>query len=86
MTGHDANGIPLTFGTVEGGATFNPPPPPVPVFTMADVHKHRRMCTGKRKRFHTAVEGNMYLIRRKFRQMRLYPCPYCSGFHMSSKP
>lgn len=59
---------------------------PPPAITMADVCRHRRMCTAKRKRFHTALDGRLYVIRRKFKSMRIYPCPYCSGFHMSSKP
>ncbi len=55
------------------------------MFTMVDVHRHRRMCTGKRKRFHTALDGRLYVLRRKFKKMRIYACPYCAGFHMSSK-
>lgn len=54
------------------------------MITMADVRRHRRMCTLKRKRFHTQLEGRMYVLRRKFK-VRLYLCPYCSGYHMTSQ-
>ena len=57
-----------------------------PAITMEDVLRHRRMCTDKRKRFHTELEGRLYLLRRKFRTQRLYPCPYCSGFHFTRLP
>lgn len=55
-------------------------------FTMADVLRHRRMCTGKRKRFATKLDGEMYLRRRKFNKHRVYACPYCEGFHFTKKP
>jgi len=52
---------------------------------MKEVFAHRRMCTGKAKRFATSFDANLYILRRKFKQMSTYPCPYCSGYHMTSK-
>lgn len=55
------------------------------VFTMKDVYAHRRMCTAKAKRFETAFDARLYIVRRRFKKMRTYPCPHCSGFHLTSK-
>lgn len=54
-------------------------------FTMQNVYAHRRMCTAKAKRFATAFDAQVYIARRKFKKMRTYPCPYCGGFHLTSK-
>ena len=53
-------------------------------FTMQDVFKHRRMCTAKAKRFATAFDARVYILRRKFKKMRTYECPHCGGFHLTS--
>lgn len=55
------------------------------VFTMKDVYAHRRMCTSKAKRFATAFDARLYIVRRRFKKMRAYPCPHRSGFHLTSK-
>jgi hypothetical protein len=55
-------------------------------FTMRDVYAHRKMCTAKAKRFSTVFDARIYIARRRFKNMRVYPCPYCAGFHMTSRP
>lgn len=59
-------------------------PMPSRPFTMKDVYAHRRMCTAKAKRFATAFDARVYVLCRKFKKMRVYQCPHCSGFHLTS--
>ena len=56
-----------------------------PLITMKEVFAHRRMCTAKAKRFATSFDADLYIQKRKFKKMRAYPCPYCYGYHMTSK-
>ena len=56
-----------------------------PAITMIEVFAHRRMCTAKAKRFATSFDADLYIQKRKFKKMRSYPCPFCSGYHMTSK-
>lgn len=54
-------------------------------FTMRDVYAHRKMCTAKAKRFATAFDARVFVARRRFKGMRVYPCPHCYGFHLTSR-
>jgi hypothetical protein len=76
MTNHDINGMPLDFGTVEGGATLNQPPSPPRLphcavraqerygitLTRRDVEDIAKRCMAGEGKAETKPDGTQYHV------------------------
>jgi hypothetical protein len=54
------------------------------IVTMQDVYRHRRMCTKKRW-YAREFDARCAAVKHKKAKMRAYDCPYCEGWHLTSR-